>query len=228
MPPLPPVPGIVTVVFKFTYSNDLDVLTRFHVGYSGAAPAAADLATYAQAQATHCAVTWASCMHAVVTLTLVTATDIGTATGFSGGSTTTVPGTRAGSELPASTCVLINNKIGRRYRGGKPRNYLPWGVAADLADAQHWSVGSQNAWNTGISNLVSQLQTAAGGFAPTGIYNVSYYQGSTGSLTGTGTPYERGHTKVTLRPGGPVKDLITLLSANIRPGTQRRRLQFSP
>jgi hypothetical protein len=227
MAPLPPVPNVVSVTFKFTYGQDADVITRFHVLYNPPKPLAADLAAYAAHQSAQASATWASEMSASVSLTQVTVVDMSAADGAVGISGTVVPGTRAGNPLPAHTCVLINGKVSTRYRGGKPRNYLPWGVASDLQDPQHWSSAALSSFTGGVTNLVTAMQTAQGAFTPTSSVAVSYYLGSTVTVTGAGTPYERAHTKATLRTGGPLLYFITLFPVNPRPGTQRRRLLFS-
>jgi hypothetical protein len=227
MPPLPPVPNVFLIQFKHTYSNDTDVACRVHCAFTGGSPSGTDLATYAQHIMSQASATWASSMSTAVTLTLVTVIDLSSPTGAVGTSSTSVPGTRAGGELPASTCVLWNQKVARRYRGGKPRVYLPWGVATDLLDAQHWSAAAITNFQSGLGNVIAALQGVVVGPATTGtLRNVSYYQGSTATLTGTGTAYERGHTRSTPR-ATPLVDALTANTINPRPASQRRRLQFS-
>jgi hypothetical protein len=227
MPPLPPVPNVFLVQLKHTYSNDTDVANRVHCGFTGGSPSGTDLATFAQHIMSQASATWASEMSTAVTLTLVTVTDLSSPTGAVGTSTTSVPGTRAGSELPAHTCVLWNQKVARRYRGGKPRVYLPWGVAGDLLDAQHWTPAAITSFQSGLGNIIGAIQGVVVGPATTSaLRNVSYYLGSTATLTGSGTAYERGHTRSTPRTT-PLVDALTSNTINPRPATQRRRLQFS-
>lgn len=226
MTPLPAVQNVLQVTFKFSYGQDLDVITRFHVQYAAATIIQGDINAYAQDQATNASATWASSMHPLVTLTLVTAVDLNSPTGLVGNSTTTVPGTRTGAELPASTCVLTNSHVARRYRGGKPRNYLPWGIATDLVDPQHWNPTAISGFQGGVNSLVTRLQNPHGSLAGLALVNVSYYQGSTGKVVGDDPKYQHGITIPTKRPV-PQVDPIGLVLVNPRPGTQRRRLLFS-
>lgn len=227
MTPLPPVPNCLSITYKFTYGQDIDVISRIHATYAPATILQADINAYAQAQATQASATWASVMHSSVTLTLVTVVDLNSATGLTGTSTSTVPGTATGAELTASTCVLANMHVARRYRGGKPRMYLPWGVAANLQDPQHWLPAALTNFNAALQNLLNRVVTAQGSIAGLSLANVSYYQGSTAKIVGDDPKYQRGKTIPTRRPGGPQVDVIGSATVNARPGTQRRRLEFS-
>jgi hypothetical protein len=137
-------------------------------------------------------------------------------------------GTRAGAPLDANTAVLINHHIGRRYRGGKPRTYLPAGVGADLATPQSWTAGALSNFTLWPSYLEQVRQGMPGTTVLHNLVNVSYYKGSQASITGT-APYERGHTKpiVSTDPGYPIVDDITSSSVNPKPASQRRRAGFS-
>jgi hypothetical protein len=128
--------------------------------------------------------------------------------------------------LTANDCALLNIKIQRRYRGGKPRLYLPWGSDADVQDAQHWKSASITTFNSAIlthTNYVVGQTWAGGGFDH--LVNVSYYQGFkvvTSPTTG------RARNVSTLRAGGPqIDNWVGAATFNTRIATQRRRQHFS-
>jgi hypothetical protein len=147
-------------------------------------------------------------------------TDLASTSGAFGVDTTNVNGTEAGSALPAGTAYLINFKIARKYRGGKPRCYLPLGVAADLATRANWL--STNITNTTthftafIAGFVGQV---AGTTTISGHVNVSYYSGFTNVAYGSPTKYRR---VPTLR-ATPLVDAITSYAVQPSPASQRRR-----
>jgi hypothetical protein len=77
-------------------------------------------------------------------------TDLTSSSAGQGTGGTVAAGTRVGAELAAGTAALINMQIQRRYRGGKPRTYLPVGVAGDIVAGQ---------WTTAFNTLVSNSWT---------------------------------------------------------------------
>jgi hypothetical protein len=50
----------------------------------------------------------------------------------------TTAGTLTGDVVPANCNVMIVHHVARRYRGGKPRNYLPLGGADQLVNPNTW------------------------------------------------------------------------------------------
>jgi hypothetical protein len=77
-------------------------------------------------------------------------------------------------------CVLVNFLITRRYRGGKPRWYLPWGGGGDLTSRQEWTAG----FITNVTSAISAIRTgfigaSSGSTSVSNQVNVSYYSGFT-------------------------------------------------
>ena len=76
----------------------------------------------------------------------------------------TIAGNKTTQLEPASLCVVMQQIIGARYRGGHPRVYLPWGAYDLMADESHWTTGQisawQNGWATGITNVRNAMNTA--------------------------------------------------------------------
>jgi hypothetical protein len=223
MPPLPPVPQVILVQWVWTYGSDTDVMSREHFKYTGTAPGGGGLAAWAQTISNFYAGV-AGLFHPTVILSNVICTDLTSPTAGQGSHAATHVGTRTGGELPASTAVLINHSIGRRYRGGKARQYLPMGADSDLATPQTWAAASVTAFEDWF-NYIGQIKTGApAGTSITGECQVSYYKGSTANVTGT-PPYERGHTHATVQtePPYPLVDLFTGSVINPTVASQRRR-----
>jgi hypothetical protein len=129
-----------------------------------------------------------------------------------------------GASLTANDCVLRDLLIARRYRGGKPRQYWPFGVITDLQTAQVWLNAFVTACTTGFTNHTAGMTglTWPGGQLQTEV-NVSYYQGfkvvtspTTGRARNVPTPRST-----------PLIDAATGSRINQRIATQRRRQHFS-
>jgi hypothetical protein len=222
VPPLPPVPGVIRLQLRHTLGTDVDVLDRVYFQYAGDGPTNADLNAFCTSAVTEWGDFLAAMAHPNCILTETLAQDLSSDTGAIGSDPSHVVGTRSGGPLPAEVVSLINFQIARRYRGGKPRIYLPYGTDGDVLDPQHWTAAFVTALTTAWSSFVSALEAAVwSGGAPLEQTSVSYYLGSTASETGTGL-YMRGHTHPTLRPA-PTTYLVTSFTVNPTPASQRRR-----
>jgi hypothetical protein len=115
----------------------------------------------------------------------------------------------------------MNFKVGRRYRGGKPRIYLPWGSASDQATLNQWTSGfissAATAWTNFITAIAAAPWSGASGLKQV---NVSFYSGFTNE---TG-PSGRARAVSTPRAGSAVVDDIIAHSLNTIYGVQRSRL----
>lgn len=223
MPPLPSVPNVVRIKHTFTDATDLSAQTRMHFGYTGGPPTNADALALATAIHAAFVTDMQGLMADDLGLTALEVLDLSSPSGGVGVDITLSQGTRGLDYLSAGTAVLVQMRIARRYRGGKPRMYWPIGVSTDLASATAWQAGSQAAFLTGFNNY----QIAVGGLTSgttvlTDLKNVSYYEGFTSVLNPI-----TGRTKdvAKLRVGGPVVDTVTSLNVDLRPASQRRRNQ---
>lgn len=220
MPALPDVPNVVRIQWRWTSSADTDVLCRAYYLYSGTAPTSAQMATFAQTAYTAMTTDLKAYWHPDVLLTECIATDLSGASAGTGSYTSSTAGTLTGTELPAGAAALINLTVGRRYRGGKPRMYLPLGSSAEMATTQTWSTGFVTNTTTDFGDLLPALQAApwSGGTIVSQV-NVSYYEG----FTAFETPSGRYKNISKLRTGGPVIDTILSAATNTRIASQRRR-----
>lgn len=225
MPPLPDVAEVIRLEHGFSStSGDLDIHTRIYFQYAGGAPNDAACATFLTNVLANFTPHIPALYNPDFTLTSLSVTDLSSPTGGFAELPTSVAGTRSGGAPPVNICALMNYTIARRYRGGKPRSYWPWGAAADLSTPREWSSTFVTACDGGYSAYQGAvLGLALGSASLVAQVNVSYYQGFTNVPYGTPTKYRR---VPTLRPT-PVVDDIGGFALNPIPGSQRKRFQRS-
>jgi hypothetical protein len=219
MPALPAVPKVVRVVCVQTMQEDLNVINRFFMSYSGTAPANTDLTTWCGAIATAWGTDISPLQINNISLTGVSAEDLSSSTGAVGAAAVAVPGTRAGTPLTAAVCAVIQKKTLRRYRGGHPRMYLAAGVETDIFSMQSWKPAFTAAVLAGYAAFQDAIEAA--GWAGAGTLeevNVSYYQGFTNFT------FPSGRTRpIPTRRGTPLVDTLATYNVDTHIGSQRRR-----
>lgn len=219
MPPLPDVPGVIRVDIKYTNATDLDVLTRLHFRFAGGPLDNAQANTWAESMVGSAAAldAW---MHTDTELVLISVTDLSTSSAGVGSYPADITGSLTGDPLPLATAFLVNYQISRRYRGGRPRNYLPAGDGTKLETAREWTSGFvtlvEDNWNTFIADCISD---APAGITDVAHVNVTYY----GPPNYTkGVLPERVKTYST-KLAVPLVDDINTASYSAIPSSQRRR-----
>lgn len=223
MPPLPAVPSTLRIVPEWTIGEDITVKARWFNTYTGGLPDSTDLNTFAGTVLASLDTRFKSALSTANALTGVTVTDLSAPTAGEGVAVGNHVGTNSSGALPAGAAALFNFTVARRYRGGKPRIYFPYGCENDMLNATVWSAafisGLTTAWGQLQSDIVGQVVGAA---TISTQHNVSYYEG----FTSVQNPItHRWRNVPTLRPGGPLLDAITSVSLNPKPGSQRRRYQ---
>jgi hypothetical protein len=214
------VPGVCRAEWKFTYSGDLDVLVRQFYSFSGGPMSNATAVGVATQFFDNYTANCLSLAHPDVVLTECFVTDLTSDTAGTGAYTGTGTGTASGTPLAAGTATLINFLISRRYRGGKPRNYWPFGTSSSLNGATAWS----SAFLTALADHYDPFITANLGvtFSGGGIsdqVNVSYYQG----FASVENPVTKRWRNINTPRTTPVVDAVTSYAFNVKPASQRRR-----
>lgn len=74
-------------------------------------------------------------------------------------------GTRTGAELDQSAAVACSFDPDRRYRGGRPKSFAPWGVAGDLTNSQQWGSSFLASCEAAWTNLLIELAATDSGGA---------------------------------------------------------------
>lgn len=220
MPALPNVPQVVKCNLFWKVYGDAAAQTVLYFTYTGGAPSAANCSSTASgivsAAETHFQSLTAT---TVVGMDEAMITDLSSATGGQGTGGTPWVGSRSGSPLPPATAVLVNHQINRRYRGGKPRSYLPLGTSADTASTGEWSSGFVSSVDTAWGAFISDVLALSAGISFTQFSNVSYYSGFT-VVTNPTTGRARNVAKVRTVP---IVDHVVSHTTNIKISSQRRR-----
>lgn len=219
MPPLPAVPNVLRVQQGWSASSDTTILSTQYYRYSGGPPTTTDAQTFA-ADIYSLWAGNAGLWDPTTFLDGVTVTDLSSSGGALGGHAQTTDGTRVGGPLPGSACALVAYSITRRYRGGKPRNYLPWGTDDDVNNRQTW-IGS---FTTAVDSAIAAIRTGTIGLASgtttiTDQVNVSYYDG----FTSVQNPVTHRWRNVPTVRAVPVVDTIVTFSVKPNIASQRKR-----
>lgn len=219
MPALPAVNKVIRVTMKSVYGEDVDLINRFFLSYSGATTNG-DLATYAATIATE----WGTEFMGAdasnqLELVQVDIEDLTSATAPVASVTEAIAGTASSACLSAGAAMCVRFHIARRYRGGHPKMYLAGLPLSLTTDPQRFTSVAQ----TGFAASAATFFTYIEGHAPAGLatvahVNVSYFSGFTNHTLPSG------RTRSIPTPRGtPLVDPVLSYSVNPHICSQRRR-----
>jgi hypothetical protein len=216
-----PLPASPCVKVRLDYLNSDNSLagSRFYLGYTGAAPSAANLDTLA----TDIAGFWETDFSPLVStnwsLRAVDIIDIASEAGASGAWAGTNNGADSSGPLPSQIATNVEYDISRRYRGGKPRMYLPAPGSDKLETPATWTTGFLTAVNSACSAFFTAIEALSiGAMGTLSHVNLSYYKGFTNVPNSSG----RERAVPTYRSAALV-DSVTGYSAKGLLSSQRRR-----
>lgn len=193
--------------------------SRFFLSYTGSAPTSGNCATLA----TDIAAAWATHIGPLVqenySLTEIDVIDIASYSGASGQWIGNNPGGDTGAAIASQVATNVEFGIARRYRGGKPRMYLPAAsVAAKLNDG-NWTSSFVTEYNAAIAAFFAEIAALDVGSVGTLAHvNLSYYSGFTNHTSTSG----RERAVPTYRSAALV-DVVNGYITKARMGSQRRR-----
>lgn len=207
MAPLPPVPNAIKVQLGWYIDNNDRVENVLHFLVSGGPPSSGTCAALAAdiqaAQITE----FKASTHTSNGIMPCTVTDISSGSGLQGVGGTATGGSLSGSYNGASVAMVINHHIARRYRGGKPRSYLPLGNQGALSTPGQWISSYVTTQTTNWANFITTcLASSSGGVSISAFVSVSYFHS--------------GSVRVT-----PVVDTVLQSTARQQIGSQRRRIK---
>jgi len=222
VPPLPASPCL-RVRLDYTQTDGYDAGSRFFLSYAGAAPTAGDCATIAGEIAAAWNTYLAEVVNDTFSLTEIDVLDIATYSGASGQWTGSHAGTAGGTPLPAQSAMNVEFKISRRYRGGKPRMFLPPSNTGFQLDAGHWDSSIIDSVNTQVPAFMGAVEDiSVGAVGALNHVSLSYYYLFTNIPNSSGreraVPKYRDTALVDNVTGYAAKSLI---------GSQRRRRNAS-
>lgn len=185
-PPLPESPCL-RVRLDYTQTDNDFGGSRFYLSYAGAAPTAGNCITLA----TDIAAAWAShlavSVHDAFALTEVDVIDIASVAGASGQWNGDNAGEGTGILIPASAATNIEFGIARRYRGGKPRMFLPPPDGGQMLDGGHWTTDFVDGVNTNVAAFFAEVEALSiGAMGALAHVNLSYYNGFTNITNSSG------------------------------------------
>ena len=193
MPALPIVPGVLKVGLKFADGTDPLTTVGLHFRYTGGPPSGADCAAIAAAIDTAAEANLVALCTTNILYTGSTVADVGTLDGANGETTVAIDGSLAGEANNTAQAALINHKIARHYRGGRPRSYTPFGGHANWANTSSWTPEFQTLVNAAWAAFISAVSAITEGSTILGVFaSVSYYSGPNTSIPpwrGPGHPY---------------------------------------
>jgi len=220
MPALPNVNKVLRAVINWQVDGDTMGATVHHWRYTGSQPSASDDVAIAAEIVAEGDSAFGGLCNAHVGMNTCTVTDLTSDTAPEGTGGTPWLGTRTGGQLSPGTAVVVRHAIGRRYRGGHPRSYLPLGTSTDLQTSGLWTTAFQSAvdsaWGTFNSVVVGAINSITAGAE---LVNVSYYKGFT---VVTSPTTGRARNVPTVR-ATPVVDTVTGHTVALNIGSQRRR-----
>lgn len=171
----------------FTAPDGAKAGSRFYLSYSGSAPSAANLNTLASDIVTAFTNHLANLVPTSWNLTEVDVLDIATLAGASGSWVGSAAGLLSGTDLPYQVAQNIEYVIARRYRGGKPRMYLPPATESQLQDGAHWTSVYAGDMVTQMTAFISEITgLTIGSMGSLAHVNLSYYSGFTNITTSSG------------------------------------------
>lgn len=223
MPALPPATNVIRIQFEYLTASPLRAGNRLFYHYTGGPPSATNLNTLASDISTAFGTDLAGLMDVSYALTNVVCTDLTSSTAAEGSWSGSVSGTRgsSGGEETVNDCLLQVFTIDRRYRGGKPKTFWPFGLVTDRASPATWdgtllsdAAGGWTAFNSALLALT--------GIGCTLDYhaNVSFYSGFA-SVENPVT--HRWRNIPTPRSPNAYVDVITGNAFKSEIGSQRRR-----
>jgi hypothetical protein len=222
MPALPS-PGAVQLlkyIFASTGGGPI-AHVRTYWSYTGGPPAVSDQVDFGNGVMIDANTNLKGLMHPDWTLDGVEVTDLSSATGAVGVSThAAIQGTSStGAALPEETAVCVRYSLTRRYRGGHPKSFWPFGTQGDLDTPLVWGSTFLGEVNTDVAAHETALAMFTSGTTDFSKHvNVSYYEGFTVHTGTTG----RARNVQTAR-SSPVVDQLGAPEALAAVSQQRRR-----
>ncbi len=221
MPALPNVSKVIRLDFQFQLTANVLALSRQFWHYSGTAPTPSDILVFADNAVASFAGTCVNDFASDFTFLGCEATDLSSPSSAQAISPVTVAGGNGGSVLAQDICFVCAYQIGRRYRGGHPRGYWPFGTDNDVGTETTWDPTSVDQWVSDLASTAAGI--AAGGWSGAGTItqvSVSYFHGFT---VVTSPTTGRARNVPTLR-AVPVQDAVVNYEGRLIYGNQRRRL----
>lgn len=223
-PPLPASP-CMRVRLLYTQTDTYLAGSRFYLSYAGTAPTGGNCTSIATAIAAAWASDLAESVNELYALTEVDVLDIASDSGLSGQWDGSNSGSGSGNPVPAQCATNVEFGISRRYRGGKPRMFLPPPDDSQQLDAGHWLVDFIDSVNTNIAAFFTAVEAIdVGAVGQLTHVNLSYYKGFTNIINSSG----RERAVPTYRDTAVVDPVTGYFTKGLIGSQRRRRASTTP
>jgi hypothetical protein len=214
--PLPPVPNVAKIVYRFTVGDDTAAEIVLHCAYTAthAPMTQADCDTFCEGAEN----AWETqCLPNQATVTIlddVTLTDLHTVTGNQSIVASGAAGGDVSAPVTGGVAMVVGQRTGTRGRSFRGRTYVPGMPRSALNTPQLWLASAVTTWHANFVAFNTQL-LSIGGPLPLGLVVVSYFSGVDRTIPG--------HRPKPIRRVAPVATLVNSFTPNLRIGSQRRR-----
>ena len=220
MPTPPSVPGVARFRFLGTLANAALWGTRMYIAYAGGPPAASDLLSIAGGLASLFNTNIWALQSDGAEFSAVDAVDLSSSLGAAATALVTHLGGSANGQMDNQIAAVIKYVIDRRYRGGKPKMYLPAVPNNVQLDTAHFTNTYANDMGTGFSNFQAGLSgISSGGTSLANVVNVSFYSG----FNAIENLADGRWRNVPKYRGAPVIDVVSSFTCDTLMGSQKRR-----
>jgi hypothetical protein len=218
---LPNVNDVVRIVLDYTNNAATGkIINRMDWLYTGAGGTGAEMLTLATNISGYWGAHCADLAPSESALASVTCTDLTTTSSPTAEFTSPVSGTRSGTQNSAQVAFLVSKKIATRYRGGKPKTFLPYGTASDLLSVGAWESTFVASVTGGWNAFVAAITADASYCTFSEEVCVSYYGPPNVVITNPVTGRAR---TVSTQRAVPLKYPIVSYEYEAQVATQRRR-----
>jgi|SRR5580700_1295436 hypothetical protein len=219
--PIPPVvPNVIRFRITGTLSNDAAWGVRNYVSFSGGSPTVANMLTLCEAIAEGFSTEFMGTFADSVTLTAVDGVDLSATDGAGNTADVDYSGTGGGAPLPNQTAAVLKFDISRRYRGGKPKMFLPVQGGDYLADESHFTSDFCDTLGAAGNSYNSYIKASyADDITLTGLVNVSFYEG----FTSVENPVTHRWRNIPAYRAEPLVDAVGGFTCDPVMGSQKRR-----
>lgn len=225
MTPLPSAPNVIKLSHVFNLGEAANARSHLFVGYSSAPPDATDLNSLCLAAGVSWASEFAGYLITGYDFLGVEAVDLSSPSGAFGSHPVVVAGSRAGAVPGGQAQTLIEMKVARRYRGGKPKSFWPMGSGDDVTGPNTWNPAFIVNLNVSLATYLAVIfPVTFGALVTTGLVNVSYYGPPHHVITNSSG---RVRNSSTLRSAPVVEPIVSTLFVP-KLASQRRRRTLSP
>jgi len=180
MPSPPTVPDVMRFRISGVLTNDAAWGVRIYTGYTGGVPTVANMLTLCEGVGTAWNDTVVSFQNIGVTTTEIDGIDLSATDGAGNTADVSYSGVADTSPTPNQVAAVAKFDIARRYRGGKPKMYIPGIDSQYVSDESHWKTSFADDMGSGMNAFNTAIKaTYADAVTLTGIVNVSFYEGFT-------------------------------------------------